>query len=389
MLIKNKHLRDSIARTVTLFFSGINRLIPKDPNRILFYTNTGIKDNLKAMLDNMAKTPDGYRLICSCDSTAGLPYGVTAISNFKGLFAFLRSGTVFYYNGKIPIKPAPKQTVVNLWHGIPLKKIGRMLDDKDIDFATHYLAPSLYTGELMQQAFGCTPDKILYNGLPRCDLLFDAPSAKDACRLLGFDHCDHLIGWMPTFRNAAVSNINDSDLKSHSATGLPLLHDHKLLQACNELLREKQTLLWIKLHPSETGFPDNGTFSNILIQSDTDFRALNIDYYRLLGSCEALISDYSSVYFDYLLLDRPLGFAIEDIDSYQNSRGFTAKDPIAQMPGEILEQPSQFFAFLEAILSDKPDPHREARRKIKELYCGKTDPHAADSLREKLNLKGE
>ena len=94
-------------------------------------------------------------------------------------------------------------------------------------------------------------------------------------------------------------------------------------------------------------------------------------------------------YFDYLLLDRPLGFAIEDIESYQNNRGFTAKDPIAQMPGAILEQPSQFFDFLEAVFSEKSDPYRQKRKQIKDLYCGETDPHAADSLRQKLNLKGE
>ena len=144
--IKNKQFRRYLADGITLLFSGINRRIPKDPKLILFYTNTGIKDNLKAVLDRMAES-DSYRLVCSCNSTNGLPGNVKAISNLKGLFVFLRSKTVFYYNGKIPIKPSKKQTVVNLWHGIPLKKIGRMLDDRDIDFSTHYLAPSPYTGQ--------------------------------------------------------------------------------------------------------------------------------------------------------------------------------------------------------------------------------------------------
>ncbi len=387
MLIKNKALRDSLSKTITFCFSGINRIIPKNQKQMLFYTNTGVKDNLKAVLDHIANDSsyDPYKLICSCDNPAGVPQKVKTVGGLRGLLCFLRSGYVFYYNGKIPIKPARDQTVVNLWHGIPLKKIGRMLNpNADLDFATHYLAPSAYTGKLMMQAFGCGKSKLLYNGLPRCDLLFDAPSTKQACTVLGFPECEHLIGWMPTFRNAAVSSVNDSDLKAHSSTGLPLLHDMDALCACNELLRKQNALLWIKLHPSETGILQNETFSNILIQSDQAFLALNTDYYSLLGSCDALITDYSSVYFDYLLLDRPIGFAIEDIDSYKQNRGFTADDPIAQMPGEILQTGAQLFCFLNDLFSGGADLYKMQRNAVKERYCGQTDPHAAASLLQKI-----
>ncbi len=392
MLIKNKALRDSLSKCITLGFSGLNRILPKKETQILFYTNTGIKDNLKAVMDFVANDADftSYTLLCSCDRTDGIPQNIKPISNIKGLFAFLQSGYVFYYNGKIPIKPSKKQTVVNLWHGIPLKKIGNMLDpNADLDFSTHYLAPSPYTGELMAKAFGCDAAKLLYNGLPRCDLLFDAPTGKQACNILGFPDCTRLIGWMPTFRNAAVSEITDSDLKNRSATGLPLLHDNDALLACNEILRAHHILLWIKLHPSETGCPQNRTFSNILIQSDKEFLSLQTDYYRLLGSCDALITDYSSVYFDYLLLDRPLGFAIEDIDSYRENRGFTAADPIAQMPGEILQSKEQLFAFLKSLFCHGEDRYKMQRNAVRERYCGDIDPHAVLSLLQKINLKGD
>ncbi len=390
MQIKNKALRDALSRTITAAFSGLNRIIPKDAKQVLFYTNTGVKDNLKAVLDHMANDPvyASYRLLCSCDNPSGVPKQAKVIGNIAGLFAFLRSRYVFYYNGKIPIKPAPGQTVVNLWHGIPLKKIGRMLDPKaNTDFATHYLAPSVYTGKLMQAAFGCDASKILYNGLPRCDLLFDAPTAKDACALLGFSACTQLIGWMPTFRNAAVSEVNDSDLKARSATGLPLLHDNAALSACNEILRQNNALLWIKLHPSEANFPQNETFSNILIQSDKAFAALHTDYYHLLGSCDALITDYSSVYFDFLLLDRPIGFAIEDIDSYRENRGFTAEDPIAAMPGAILENKEQLFSFLTEFFTTQNDSYQMQRNAVRERYCGNPERHAAACLLQKIHLK--
>ncbi len=390
MLIKNKAFRDFLSRCITKYFSGLNRLIPKNPNQVLFYTNTGIKDNLKAVMDVMAAGEyDNYKLICSCNDTNGLPTSVKSISNPAGLFAFLRSGYVFYFNGKIPIKPSPKQTVVNLWHGIPLKKIGQMLyPDMDLDFATHYLAPSAYSGQLIQQVFGCAENKILINGLPRCDNLFLAPPTRNACILLGHSDCSYLIGWMPTFRNAEVSKICDSDLKKRSATGLPILHTTEDLSRCNELLKKHHALLWIKLHPNEIGLVSNKDFSNILIQTDAEFQILHTDFYRMLGSCNALITDYSSVYFDYLLLNRPILFAVEDIDSYTQNRGFTADDPITQMPGVILNNQEQFYDNISDILSGKPDIYEEQRNAVREKYCGQTDSQATKTLLKKINLKG-
>ncbi len=392
MQIKNKRLRDFTAGLLSGVLSGVNRLLPKNPKKVLFYTNTGVKDNLKAVLDFMAASPSyaSYTLICSCDSADGLPPGtrVKQISNLSGLFAYLTSGFVFYYNGKIPIKPSKKQTVVNLWHGIPLKKIGRMLyPSLTLDYATHYLAPSPFSGELMKAAFGCSDDKLLYNGLPRCDRLFEAPDAKEACAILGRPNCKRMIGWMPTFRRAEVSDIRDSNLTERSSTGLPLLHNETDLEKCNALFKEADALLWIKLHPSESSALCTKRCSNILIQSDREFQSTGADLYWLLGSCEALITDYSSVYFDFLLLDRPIGFAVEDIASYSENRGFTVADPLSVMPGPILTDKDNLFCFLQELLSGKSDDYSGRRAEIRERFCGKTDRHATASLLKKINLK--
>ncbi len=393
MQIKNKKLRDFLASVLSGVLSGINRLLPKDPKKVLFYTNTGVKDNLKAVLDFMAASPSyaSYTLICSCDDPAGIRAGnrVKRTGNLSGLFIYLTSGFVFYYNGKIPVKPSKKQTVVNLWHGIPLKKIGRMLyPTLTLNFATYYLAPSPFSGELMKAAFGCSDAQLLYNGLPRCDLLFEAPSAKKACAILGRSDCQRLIGWMPTFRRAEVSDIRDSDLGEHSTTGLPLLHDAADLETCNALLKEAKTLLWIKLHPSESGISQTARYSNILIQSDMEFQSANVELYRLLGSCEALITDYSSVYFDYLLLDRPIGFAVEDIASYSENRGFTVSSPLSVMPGPILTDRDDFFRFLQRFLSGAGDDYSQKRAQVRARFCGEVDRCAVLSLLKKINLKG-
>ena len=54
----------------------------------------------------------------------------------------------------------------------------------------------------------------------------------------------------------------------------------------------------------------------------------------MLGSSDALITDYSSVYFDYLLLDKPIGFTVDDMELYIKDRGFIFNNPEEYMPGK-------------------------------------------------------
>ena len=49
---------------------------------------------------------------------------------------------------------------------------------------------------------------------------------------------------------------------------------------------------------------------------------MDIPVNRILGKADALISDYSSAAIDYLILDRPIGFLLKDVEEYGNSRGF-------------------------------------------------------------------
>ena len=54
--------------------------------------------------------------------------------------------------------------------------------------------------------------------------------------------------------------------------------------------------------------------------------------YVLLRNADALITDYSSAYFDYMLLNRPIAFTVEDIEEYRKKRGFVFDNPFEYMP---------------------------------------------------------
>ena len=85
--------------------------------------------------------------------------------------------------------------------------------------------------------------------------------------------------------------------------------------------------------------------------------------YRLLKDTDALITDYSSVYFDYLLLDKPEAFIIEDMKEYGSHRGFVVDNPLDYMPGEIIESQEGFYGFLENCIAGE-DAYKEKRLEI-------------------------
>ena len=78
-----------------------------------------------------------------------------------------------------------------------------------------------------------------------------------------------------------------------------------------------------------------------------------------------MVSDYSSVAIDYLLLDRPLGFTLDDYKEYTQSRGWVFEDPLEYMPGEHIYDVKQFEQFLLDV-KDGRDEYAAKRKAVRE-----------------------
>ena len=63
-----------------------------------------------------------------------------------------------------------------------------------------------------------------------------------------------------------------------------------------------------------------------------------------------LITDYSSVYVDYLLLDRPIVFSCPDLEKYKKDRGFVVEDPSLLMPGTLVRNQKELINSLRAFI---------------------------------------
>ena len=111
----------------------------------------------------------------------------------------------------------------------------------------------------------------------------------------------------------------------------------------------------------------------------------DIQINQLLGLADGLISDYSSAAVDYLLLDRPMGFTLEDVEEYGESRGFVFDNIRDWLPGAELVSFSDFCQFVREI-GQGVDFTREKRQKLKKVMHDYSDDQSCRRITEALRI---
>ncbi len=225
------------------------------------------------------------------------------------------------------------------------------------------------------------PLKAVVTGLPRNDVLFEKhPEELKKIKAIGFDK---IILWMPTFRKHSSQIRNDSS--RNYALGLPIIYDEKQLNNLNDVLKENNVGLIIKLHPaqdiSSLNISDN--LSNIIFLTSQRAEELELHVYELMTETDALLSDYSSVSFDYMLLDKPIGFTIDDIESYKI--GFSVENPLYYMAGNKIYTYEELVDFIVSVKKNE-DNYKEERHKINDFCNFYKDANSCERVVELLNL---
>lgn len=195
------------------------------------------------------------------------------------------------------------KTLITLWHGIPLKRMGRLPKKKYRKYFGMKSQPDLFLvtsandAELFSNLYGIDKDKFFIGSYPRVnDLVSRAEDKK-------------VILYTPTFRDGMKQSYYDKYV-------FPNIEE---LRALNNTLIKFDYNFFIKMHPYlQAKFPSLDDFSNINSVSAFD------DVQKYLAQAKVLITDYSSIYFDYLNLDKEIIFFIPDYDWYskKSNRGF-------------------------------------------------------------------
>ncbi|WP_196247633.1 CDP-glycerol glycerophosphotransferase family protein, partial [Cronobacter malonaticus] len=223
---------------------------------------------------------------------------------------------------------ARNQRYISLWHGIPFKKIC-YLGENDYKGMIDYSAIRIATSEVMRSIISASfrekANNVYITGQPRNDFLFKPIKLAD----VGLELCKNkkIIMLAPTFR------MNNEDKRYSDGAEITdnnfLRVDDFSLNEIDGYLEKNNAHLILKLHPyEEEYFRGVATLSsNITIISSEELTQKNIDLNQLLSLTDILITDYSSIYLDYLILNKPLVFLVPDVDTYSSSRGGFTLEP--------------------------------------------------------------
>lgn len=376
----------------------LNKVIPKK-DLVIFNSFPDAGGNAGAVYEYIMKhRPDiveKYKLVWAVngsDTTAAdallknisPDHTVMKKKSVNGLLTYCRAKYIITTHNYITgLYTHGSQKHYNLWHGMPFKTIGKMIENNvtnDVIQADYTIATSELFRGLMARSIGIPEERVLVTGQPSNDSLFHG---RDALKRLGIDKKSYskVLIWMPTYRKSIVGAIHeDGAADGFGAASMLTEHFDKL----DRVLREQGLLLLIKPHPMDSinnlNLPQS---KNLRVIYNTELSRKGIVLYELLAETDSLLTDYSSVFIDYLITGKPMAFVFDDMESYSSSRGFNFDDPLDYLPGEKLTSADEFLNYL-ADLDNCDAAWAEKRREITELFCADTDDNSARRVCEAI-----
>ncbi|MCI8335473.1 MAG: hypothetical protein HFH25_12980 [Lachnospiraceae bacterium] len=272
------------------------------------------------------------------------------------------------------------QVRVQLWHGCGLKtRINFVRCEHRYEY--NIVISEVYK-KIHQNIYGLREDQVLVTGYPKDDQLFHP--AADWKKELSIPDAEAYIFWLPTFRASLRQLAELNEKTPEGQTGLPMIQSIGELQELNEFLHKKNTVLIIKLHPFQnTERICFDKMTNIVLLTNEMLVERNLQINQILGKADGLISDYSSVAIDFLLLDKPLAFTLDDVEEYERSRGFVFHPICDWLPGNMIYSAFEFVQFIEDTISGR-DRAREKRKaltvKLHQFYDDQSSRRVIEAL---------
>ncbi len=245
-------------------------------------------------------------------------------------------------NCRIPYRIVKKtgQIFVQCWHGTPLKKIGFDIDadenakvsNSSIKYAYSidarrmdcFISPSPYASRHFISGFGLKKEQILELGYPRNDALFNGSSdhllIKELKHSLNIGADAKIILYAPTWRDNSFCHKRQSHILHN-----PLENDAFLSEFSDDMVFLYRGHYFTSLQKESSRFIDVSSYDNI-----NDLFLIS----------DLLITDYSSVFFDFSLLNKPTLFFMYDRNEYESKIRGVYLDLDNALPGKISSLPS-------------------------------------------------
>lgn len=281
------------------------------------------------------------------------------------------------------IKKKPEQVYVQCWHGTPLKKLRydievngaslntvgeiRQRNDRDAIRFDYFISPSKYCTEKFTSAFNLKnlgkENIIIEKGYPRNDFLFNKSKKEisDIKKKLGIPKSKKVIFYLPTFRD------------NQHTSGIGYTYDLAIdLDRLEKKFKDKYIILFS---------PHYFISNNIDLSKYKDF-IINVAHYDEINELylvsDIIMTDYSSVFFDYANLKRPMLFYMYDYDDYKdNLRDFYIS--LDELPGPIAKNQDELEYNLENI-EDISKKYRKKYEKFNNRFNYLDDGNASERV---------
>lgn len=315
--------------------------------------------------------------------------GIVVRYNSLKHYYYLAKSKYWIFNSKSPGHMYKKKNQIYLqtWHGTPLKKLARDIEigedatfyrtqmskeemvktyDQDVEKYDYLLSPNEYSTEKFLTAFGVTRDKVLETGYPRNDVLSNSDQeAIDKIKDdLGIDKSKKVILYAPTWRDNVYTKSGYSFK--------PKVDFHKW----KEVLGEEYVVIYKPHYLIVNKINKKGLKDFVYFSKATD----SINELYLVS--DILITDYSSVFFDYSILRRPMLFYMFDLKDYdENIRGFYID--INDLPGPIIEDEDELLTNIkniDKVTYEYKEKYDEFTKQVCSLEDGNASKRVVDIL---------
>ncbi|MPQ49022.1 hypothetical protein GCQ56_18650 [Marinifilum sp. N1E240] len=369
------------------FYFFLELIVRKNKRIALFFlTEKFFFDNSKYQFEYMREKNDFNSILFTPNKNLyrkleeTFPGEVVYAWSLKGFFLFLRSKHVIISYGISAAAFAPYylhekfKNIIYLGHGTPMKKMGLQTPvwrkygkEKQLQKYS-YMAGSSPLEQIIHAAgFNIDMDKVWVSGLPRNDYLLKEFNLNTDLLLKNPFLDRKIILYAPTWRE-----------EGHKTHFFPF-EDFNADQLSKYLEKEDAYIL-VRGHKEDIKRKTLGKthdFFSIdrVIKADQDRFE---DVYQLLPYVDILVTDYSSLWIDYLLMDRPIVFLPYDLEEYSQYKGFFI-DFEANTPGAKSSTQNEFITHLSRYF-EQPQTHAKWRKKIRDLYHTHQDAYSCERV---------
>ena len=262
----------------------------------------------------------------------------------------------------------PEQKYLNTWHGTPLKAMGRDINipgeflshantARNFLHTTHLISPNEHTTDILIGRYdiaGTFTGRVAVTGYPRIDATLKATDEQKAAlrKQLGLAADRPVVLYAPTWRGTMQT---------------PEVDTARLVRDLGAMAAAGGQLLFRGHHYSEAALAETEIPATVVPR--------DIDTYDLLAIVDVLVTDYSSIFFDFLATGRPVLHFVYDWKDYKETRGglYLKKK---ELPGVVCNKRDELVEALTRTLADLSAPLPPNYEPARLKFCPREDGQA-------------